>query len=192
MLYIDEKIANMSAEALEAALCALPAWRRAQALRYKHARGQAECAFSYLLLCRALRERGIEVQPTFDYGENGKPSLRELPDVHFNLSHCKAAVACAVSDRPVGVDIEMLGRFSERLARYTMNEKELEEIESSPDADRTFTRLWTMKEATMKLTGEGIGTNVRDVLAAHSYNIIYRSRVDVEHGYVVTEAEYAN
>lgn len=192
MLYIDESIANLSAEALDAALAALPAWRRAQALRYKHQRGQAECALSYLLLCRALRERGIEVQPTFDYGDNGKPRLRELPDVHFNLSHCKTAVVCAVSEEPVGVDVETLGRYNERLARYTMNEKELKEIESSSDRDLTFTRLWTMKEATMKLTGEGISTNVRDVLAAHSYNIIYRSRVNVERGYVVTEAEFAS
>lgn len=192
MLYIDENIANLSAEALNAALSALPEWRRAQALRHKHERGQAENALSYLLLCRALHERGIEVQPTFDYGENGKPTLREFPNIHFNLSHCKAAVACAVSDRPVGVDIEVLGRYSDRLARYTMNEKELEEIGSSSDQEVTFTRLWTMKEATMKLTGEGIGTNVRDVLAVHSYNIIYRSHVDKERGYVVTEAEFSS
>lgn len=192
MLYIDESIANLNAEALDAALAALPAWRRAQALRYKHQRGQAECALSYLLLCRALRERDIEVQPTFDYGENGKPRLLELPDVHFNLSHCKTAVVCTVSEEPVGVDVETLGRYSERLARYTMNEKELAEIARSSDHDLAFTRLWTMKEATMKLTGEGISTNVRDVLAAHSYNIIYRSRVNVERGYVVTEAEFAS
>lgn len=192
MVYIDENIANLTDEALEAALEALPEWRRVQAMRYKHKRGQAECALSYLLLCKGLREMGIEVQPTFEYGANGKPTLKELPGVHFNISHCKAAVTCSISDKPVGVDIETLGRYSERLAQYTMNEAELAEINAADDRDVAFTRLWTMKEATMKLTGEGISTNVRNVLEHSSNIIIYKTTVNVERGYVVTVAEWAD
>lgn len=192
MLYLDENLAQINEERLKSALEALPEWRRLQALRYKHRRGQAECALSYLLLCKGLREMGIDLQPTFVYGENGKPSLKELPNVHFNLSHCKEAVACVISDKPIGVDIEALGRYSERLARYTMNERELEEINQAEDRDVAFTRLWTMKEAAMKLTGEGIGTNVRNVLE-HSYNIIiYKTTISTERGYVVTVAEWAD
>lgn len=192
MLYLDENLAQISAESLKSAIDALPEWRRLQALRHKHRRGQAECALSYLLLCKGLREMGLELQPTFVYGENGKPSLKELPHVHFNLSHCKEAVACAISDKPIGVDIETLGRYSERLAQYTMNEKELEEINQAEDRDVAFTRLWTMKEATMKLTGEGIGTNVRNVLEHSSNIIIYRTTINTERGYVVTVAEWSN
>lgn len=169
---------------------ALPAWRREQALRYKHLQGQKECAFSYLLLCRALKELGRDEHPTFIYQENGKPLLAEHTDVHFNLSHCKRAVACVVSDRPVGIDVESLGRYSERLARYTMNDEEYAEICGADVPDIAFTRLWTMKEAAMKLTGDGITTNVRNVLK-HSYNIIYRTVVNDEEGYVMTVAEYA-
>lgn len=192
MLYLDENLAQINEERLKSALEALPEWRRLQALRYKHQRGQAECALSYLLLCKGLREMGIDMQPTFVYGENGKPSLKELPNVHFNLSHCKEAVACVISDKPIGVDIEALGRYSERLARYTMNEREFEEINQAEDRDVAFTRLWTMKEAAMKLTGEGIGTNVRNVLE-HSYNIIiYKTTISTERGYVVTVAEWAD
>lgn len=190
MIYLEENLSKYSEKALEELLEGLPEWRRAQALRYKHSRGRLECALTYALLCRGLQEMGYDLQPTFEYGSNGKPTLRELPEVHFNLSHCKHAMVCALSEHPVGVDIEALGRYSERLAKYTMNEEELEEIASAENKDVAFTRLWTMKEAAMKLTGEGISTNVRNVLADSS-NIIYNTRVHVEKGYVITVAEYA-
>lgn len=192
MFYINDKIENIDDNLLEKAIEALPAWRRAQTMRFKHRRGRIESAFSYLLLCDALRERGIVVPPTFIYGKEGKegkPSLKEHPELFFNLSHCKHAVACALADHPVGIDIEALGRYTDSLARYTMNEDELTEIAKAENQDIAFTRLWTMKEATMKLTGEGIGTNVRDVLS-HTSNIIYNTRVNIERGYVVTLATF--
>lgn len=190
MIYINDSIANITEKELEDAIMRLPEWRKAQTMRFKHLQGQKECALSYLLLCKALEDLDISNQPTFIYGENGKPTLKEYPDVHFNMSHCKVAVACAISDKPVGIDIEVLGRYNERLARYTMNEEELQEIDCAENRDIAFTRLWTMKEATMKLTGEGISTNVRSVLH-HSYNIIiYKTFVNVERGYVATVAEW--
>ena len=190
MIYLEDNLSKYSGNALEELINELPEWRRVQAMRFKHERGRLECALSYALLCQGLKEMGYDLQPTFIYGDNGKPSLKELPELHFNLSHCKRAVVCAVSDHPVGIDAEVLGRYSERLAQYTMNEDELAEIAAAKDKDVAFTRLWTMKEAAMKLTGEGIGTNVRNVLDRSS-NIIYRTRVCVEKGYVVTLAEHA-
>lgn len=193
MIYVNDNIENISEKQLEEVISTLPEWRKVQTTRFKHHRGRVESAFSYLLLCEALHERGIEEPPTFVYGKEGaegKPSLKEHPELFFNLSHCKRAVVCAVSDHPVGIDAEVLGRYSERLAQYTMNEDELAEIAAAKDKDVAFTRLWTMKEAAMKLTGEGIGTNVRNVLDRSS-NIIYRTRVCVEKGYVVTLAEHA-
>lgn len=193
MIYINDKIEEISEKTLQEAINALPEWRKEQTMRFKHQRGRIECAFSYLLLCDALRERGILEPPTFIYGkegQDGKPSLAEHPNLFFNLSHCKHAVACALADHPVGIDIEAMGRYSERLAKYTMNEEECAEIEAAENKDVAFTRLWTMKEATMKLTGEGIGTNVREVLK-HSSNIIYKTQVNLEKGYVVTLATFA-
>lgn len=193
MIYINDKIGDISEQELQEAINALPAWRKEQTMRFKHQRGRIECAFSYLLLCDALHERGISEPPTFVYGKegkDGKPSLAEHPNLFFNLSHCKQAVACALAEHPVGIDIEAMGRYSERLAKYTMNEEECAEIEASENKDAAFTRLWTMKEATMKLTGEGISTNVREVLK-HSSNIIYKTQVNFEEGYVVTLATFA-
>lgn len=37
------------------------------------------------------------------YGCYGKPYLRDYPNAQFNISHSGQFVACAVSDRPIGV-----------------------------------------------------------------------------------------
>lgn len=135
-------------------------------MRYKFRQGRLESALSYHLLARQLG-----YQPTFTYGEHGKPSIdadeslsQRVAYSHFNFSHCKTAVACAVGKGAVGVDVECLGRYSESLAAYTMSDEELKAIHEADDPDTTFTLLWTKKEALLKLTGEGITDDLKTVL----------------------------
>ena len=143
MIYLNDDIANFD---LEQALPLLSEQRREQCLKFKHEQGRKTCAAAYLLLRRALREEfGILEAPLFDYGEHGKPVLRQWPHIHFNLSHCKEAAICVVSDHPVGVDIESIHRYSESLARYTMNDEEMGTIVHNDNPALIFTQLWTVK-----------------------------------------------
>lgn len=163
MVYLNDDIEHFD---LEAALTLLSEQRREQCLRFKFELGRKQCAAAYLLLCEALRkEYGITEPPVFEYGEHGKPAIVGYPDIHFNLSHCREAVLCVVSDKPVGCDIESISRYKESLARYTMNDEELALIASSDRPDVAFIRLWTMKEALLKRAGTGITDHMRMVLA---------------------------
>jgi 4'-phosphopantetheinyl transferase len=162
MIYIDEHINDFD---LESALLELSDQRREQALRFKYEQGRRTCVLAYLLLKRALREEyGITENPIFEYGEHGKPSIVGHPEIFFNLSHCREAVACAVSDQPIGIDVESVRQFKESLVRYTMNEREVAQIMEAERPDVAFIRLWTMKEARLKLTGEGISNDLKTVL----------------------------
>ena len=213
-LYI-EAIDAMSAQQLDEAVAKLPAWRRERALAYRHEQGRKECAMSYLLLCRALREvYGIEWQPCFVIGEHGKPELAlpqeglgdaslkgafggtsleetrpfsSLP--HFNMSHCKKAVACVVADGEVGVDIERLGRFSEAMARHVLNDEEYAEVMAADDPDVVFTDYWTKKEAIVKLTGRGIDDDLKNILVKYKHVRLHTER-HVAEGFVVTVASF--
>ena len=150
---------------LSEALSLLSEQRRQQALRYRHEFGQRACAAAYLLLLKALREDyGITDAPAFKYGEHGKPTLTEYPEIYFNLSHCREAAICVIDNYPIGVDIENIRPYKESLARYTMNEEELDTIKKAANKDLAFTRLWTQKEAVVKLWGSGITTNLKEVL----------------------------
>lgn len=183
MLYIDDHIWDFD---LEAALLELSPERREQALRYRHELGRRQCALAYLLLKRALHEGyGITGNPRFNYGEHGKPLLADYPDIHFSLSHCREAVACAVSDRPVGIDVESIGRYRELLAAYTMSEDERAAIAAAASPEVAFTRLWTMKEALLKCSGQGIVDGLKTVLEGVDENL-FTTVVDPSERYVYT------
>ena len=186
MVYIDEHIGDFD---LSSALLDISAQRREQALRFRYELGQRQCVLVYLLLRRALHEEyGLTGNPEFGYGEHGKPHIVGHPEIHFSLSHCREAVACAVGSRPVGIDVESVHRYSESLARYTMNDQELQLIAEAARPEVAFIRLWTMKEARLKLTGEGINDHLKEVLAdADAYN--YTTVECLEHGYIYTLCE---
>ena len=103
-LIVNDNLAQYTQEQLDKDMALLPTWRREQALRYRHFQGQRDCTLSYLLLCQALEEEyGITDKPTFLVGEHGKPSLQEHPGIHFNMSHCANAIACAVGRMPIAL-----------------------------------------------------------------------------------------
>ena len=155
---------------LEAALKDISEQRREQALKFRHELGQRLCVLAYQLLKQGLREEyGITENPIFEYNEHGKPSIVGHPEICFNLSHCKEAVVCVISDQPVGVDVESIREYKESLVRYTMNDEEIREIEPSENPAATFIRLWTMKEATMKLIGTGISNDMKTVIDTTKY-----------------------
>lgn len=201
-VYIKEHLASITDEELEAAIASLPAWRREKALRFKHQQGRIECAFSYLLLCQALRETyGITEQPSFLIGEHGKPELSlnskplapnpKLSTLNFNLSHCKSALAVALSASPVGIDVESVGRYSESLARHVLNDSEFAEVSQSPNPQIPFTRLWTQKEAVVKLTGRGIDDDLPNLLLKYN-NVSLHTEEHLAQGYILSVATYKN
>lgn len=167
MVYIDDNIDGFD---LESALPLLSEQRREQVLRFKYELGRKTCAMAYLLLRRALREEyGIHDAPEFEYGEHGKPTIVGHPAIHFNLSHCRLAVACAVSDQPIGIDIESIREYNDSLVRYTMNDHEVSLILGADRPDVAFIRLWTMKEAVLKLSGVGISNDLKTVLTGREH-----------------------
>ena len=174
---------------LEAALSEISAQRREQALKFRHEQGRRLSVLAYRLLKDGLRELyGYDENPVFEYGEHGKPSIVGRPDVFFSLSHCREAAVCVVSSEPVGIDVESIREYRESLVRYTMNDAEVLSIESSPDPARAFIRLWTMKEATLKLYGTGISNDMKPVI--DSKRLRYTSVEEPR--YVYTVAEYRN
>ena len=166
-LYLFERPDLVSAEQLEAEMLPLlPDWRRKQALQFKHTLGQVLCAKAFLLLQEGLRkDYGYEGPISFGYIANGKPVLRERPDIHFSLSHCKEGVLCVIDDQPVGCDIESVERnVTQSLISYCCNEKEQAEIANVIHPEEAFIKLWTQKESIIKLSGEGITSDLKNLM----------------------------
>lgn len=162
MVYVDTDFENLD---LRAALESVSAQRRATATGFKRELDQRLSVAVYMLLKRALKEEyGIDGNPVFGYGEGGKPYLIGHPEIHFNMSHCRHAAVCAVDDRPIGIDVETIRPYNDALARYVLNADEYQSVAVSAKPEVEFTRLWTMKESLLKLTGTGLRRDLKTLL----------------------------
>ena len=174
---------------LAAALDEVSEQRREQALKFKHELGRRLCVLAYQLLKRGLNEvYGIKENPIFEYNEHGKPSIVGHPEICFNLSHCKEAAICAVSDQMVGVDVESVRSYNDSLVRYTMNDDEVCQIESAEDRAVAFIRLWTMKEAALKLTGTGISNEMKQVLCQEG--LCFETFIDPQRRFIYSVCQF--
>ena len=166
MLWIIEHIDTLDPEAVLRFLPGLSEDRKAAILSMTNGSAQVRSVLAELLLRHALREEyGLKDLPRIEIGEKGKPFFPDLPDLHFNLSHCKTAVVCALDSSPVGVDVQEV-RFLRRNGTMPsapsvyriLSEKERAWVEAgqTPDEhDRRFTAVWTCKEAWGKALGVG-------------------------------------
>lgn len=102
--------------------------------------------------------------PHFRYGIHGKPSLEGLEGTHFNISHCSKAVALALHDAPVGIDVECRRKVSQPLIDKACNDRERTEIAGSSDPAMAFLRYWTCKESYTKYTGTGLTMDLPSIL----------------------------
>ena len=183
MVYIFDRLDQYTDEAYEKHLSSLPAWRREKALQYKKLDDRKRSVLAFALLERALREEyGITEVPEFVYNEFGKPSLSTLP-IHFSLSHCKNAVACAISDYNIGIDVETIVPYNPDVARRICTAAELEMLEQSENKDAEFIKLWTIKEAISKYEGMGLSLPFSEI---DTMNYLLCSNVSVNSRYALS------
>lgn len=90
---------------------------------------------------------------------NGKPFVKDL-GVEFNISHSGKYVICAISDKPIGVDIEQIRELDLSISKKFCNDKELKYIFdgsiSKKESIKRFFEIWTFKEAYLKMLGVGL------------------------------------
>ena len=193
---INDDMTPWSEERMEEILSLVSQQRREKAIKYSHKSGRQLSLMAYRLLQDMLAEvYGITEPPIFQLLENGKPVIVGHKDIHFNLSHCRNGVACAVSDHPIGIDIESIPQQTkDGLAEYVFNDYELQMLKESPSPTLTFTRLWTMKEAVVKLSGRGLTgkEQLRPLLQAYHDGCdewVFHTIENQEKGFVCTIAE---
>lgn len=79
---------------------------------------------------------------------------------YFSLSHTKNLVCVAISDLPVGVDVENFSEFIKKIKNEEdlfnkITAKEEKELYKSPSISR-LSAIWTQKESIYKKSGEGV------------------------------------
>jgi 4'-phosphopantetheinyl transferase len=150
----------------------LDATERERADRFMFARHRVEFTAAHALVRFALSSITPDAHPMswrLVGGKNGKPvaCLGEQPaPLSFNLSHTDGLVGVAMMpwpDRAIGFDLEALDRkVTLDIADRYFRSEEIAWLRSLPETARSegFLRLWTLKEAFIKATGEGLSQDL--------------------------------
>ena len=126
---------------------------------------ETEHQIGLTLLCHGLKEiysLDLDMNDLLNmiaHGKYGKPYLIDFDNIHFNISHCDGLVACAISDRPIGIDVERIVPFKDNLAKKILTEEEMQFLICCKNDEiaykEMFFRLWTLKESYIKWNGSG-------------------------------------
>ena len=107
------------------------------------------------LLEKLYRRVTGQMMPAIAVTEMGKPYFVE-GGWHFSISHTDSHVFCALSRGNIGLDAEPMGRpVSPKLADRYLSDGEKGRLGDEPQD--ALLRLWVLKEAEAKRTGQGIG-----------------------------------
>lgn len=146
--------------------------RRARSQTYRKFVDQMRCLVAGELLNYALRTyHGLNEYPTLVINKFGKPEMTNTPKIEYNLAHGGRFVACATSDRPVGIDVEAARANDMASILPEFAPDEIEKINSVSDAQELHAciKVWSQKEAYLKYLG--IGLNI----PLNSFSIYDRS-----------------
>lgn len=133
-------------------------------------------AYAFLLTRIALRAVLSLCVPSAEPAEwrfkrtkKGRPAVENIPGApDFNLSHADEALVIAVASHgKLGVDIESLARQVAdlgRLARRYFHQDEVAALMALPAEQQLprFLTLWTLKEACVKATGQGLANALQE------------------------------
>ncbi len=138
----------------------------------------------------------------YTYGEYGKPEIMysgkgQRRQIDFNLSHSGSYAVLAVSDKPVGIDVEYIKKNRLAVAERFFCEKEYQDILKAEGAERDgrFLEYWTMKEAYVKRIGKGLHFPLNHFLinrerkgfsSAHQENVYFATFFLEEQKYCVS------
>ncbi|MDE7453736.1 MAG: 4'-phosphopantetheinyl transferase superfamily protein [Clostridia bacterium] len=90
--------------------------------------------------------------------KNGKPYIGGDP-LFFSLSHSGNVALIAISDKPVGVDLEIISNKSRKVILNSFSNEERAEIES----ERDFLKHWVVREAYIKMLGSTLAAKLKSL-----------------------------
>ena len=108
----------------------------------------------------AIRERTklANKEVVFAINKYGKPYVKNVENLQFNVSHSGEWVVCAVDTEPIGIDIEIIKSINLKVAKRFFSQEEYRDFVSKDENGKTsyFYDLWTLKESYIKAVGRGL------------------------------------
>ncbi len=161
MIIRIDSIENYSDGEFEAMRLDMSAERQEKCLRYVRDADRKLCILADFITRQAVSEYlNIPARKVvIERDARGKPYIKN-GGCFISYSHSGKFAAAAVSDKPVGIDTEEMRKVNPGSLRKFASENEKRYV---ADSAERFLALWTLKEAHLKCTGEGIRGNLKEI-----------------------------
>ncbi len=175
--------------------------RKAKALRFRRFKDQNRSIVTGLLEMYAICQMIGSSKSSYviEKGAEGKPYLRDYPEIHYNISHAGDWIVCGIGDQPLGIDVESANRYTERVVTRFFQKEEAEDILSEQNLEirkEIFAEYWVMKESFMKLSGGGFSIPLKSFYTNRKTgevrmgNTVPKEWLEVLHSLGVNEKKY--
>lgn len=137
-------------------------WEKLQCL--KNTADKRRSLTAGYLLHQMCKEMHI-ANPSYGYSEKGKPYLTGHDDISFNISHSGDYVVLAYQKgkEPVGIDIQQIRSIRDSMKKRILHEQEQIPEYISKEETKFLNRIWAVKESYVKMTGDGLTYDLRNV-----------------------------
>lgn len=162
MQWLFEKITNVTQQEFEEIYLGLSSSRKAHIDRLKMQEDRQRSLLAAKLVGALLATQNVAA--TLETDAEGKPYLKGS-SLHISITHSGEGVACAISQEPVGIDLEKIKPVRLGLVGYACLPKEQAYIlEGAAETEEglliqrpvieRFFEVWTTKEAAYKKGGQ--------------------------------------
>ena len=163
---------NLRFDDVQAYAALLPPERQEKIARYRFEKDKLLSLAAGLLIRSVIGDKPITL------GAHGKPFAQ---GVYFSVSHSGNIATIAVDETEIGLDVERVAddkrlKIADRF--YHPNERDY--VRDATDPCRAFSEIWTRKEAVLKMTGEGISTDLTafDTTSSPLKDRLYTTAID--------------
>lgn len=159
-IYLVDIREKVPREVLETFECMLSERTKEKIKKFKFQEDYYRSLYGEILV-RKIVSQQVGIRPekiNIDRNSFGKPYVKNLENIYFNISHAGDWVACVVSGSECGIDIERVGKVNLRIAERFFHKKEYAALINKTHENRIdyFFELWTLKESYIKYKGKGL------------------------------------
>jgi 4'-phosphopantetheinyl transferase len=125
------------------------------------------------VICNKLGIKNSQLK--FSNNKYGKPVLLQPEGINFNISHSGDWIVCALDNKPVGIDVEIIKPIDFNIAKMFFTEVEYNDLMTKDDNERLryFYTLWTLKESYIKAVGKGLSISLNSFAIHIEYDNIW-------------------
>lgn len=116
----------------------------------------------------------LDVLP-ISYNRYGRPFFSDINNLFFNFSYSKDIVACAISDKNIGIDVEYIEQLIDNDILKLFHPVEQKYLKNCNNQNKSIIKYWNLKESYLKFLGVGLSKGLDSFFLSQRHHSLYNT-----------------